>query len=128
MARSGAVRSGERDDLQGGERRAAVNSLLTFRVYETDDRVLRAMTKTNLARAIGYDINVAPNDSDGAFNAYANALQSDININTAAFTQAVADGQRNAGGGFLAVEALAALAVISLVYVGVRPRLAEYRD
>ncbi len=111
-----------------GERQAAVNSLLTFRVYETDDRVLRAMTKTNLARAIGYDINVAPNDSDGAFNAYASALQSDININTAAFTQAVADGQRNAGGGFLAVEALAALAVISLVYVGVRPRLAEYRD
>jgi hypothetical protein len=111
-----------------GERQAAVNSLLTFRVYETDDRILRAMTKTNLPQAIGYDINVAPNDSDGAFNAYANALQSDININTAAFTQAVADGQSNAGGRFLAVEALAALAVISLVYVGVRPRLAEYRD
>ena len=32
----------------------------------------------------------------------------------------------SAGGA--AVEALAALAVISLVYVGVRPRLAEYRD
>ncbi len=111
-----------------GERQVAVNALLTFRVYETDDRVLRAMTKTNLAKAIGYDINVAPNDSDGAFNAYANALQSDININTAAFTQAVADGQRNAGGEFLVVEALAALVVIGLVYTGVRPRLAEYRD
>jgi hypothetical protein len=111
-----------------GERKVAVNSLLTFRVYETDDRILRALTKTNLAQAIGYDINVAPDDSDGAFNAYANALQSDININTAAFNQAVADGQSDAGGGFLAVEALAALAVITLVYVGIRPRLAEYRD
>ena len=110
-----------------GERQAAVNSLLSFRVYETDDRILRATTKTNLAQAIGYDINVAPDDSDGAFNAYASALQSDININTAAFAQAVADGQSDAGGGFLAVEALAALLIISLVYVGVRSRLAEYR-
>jgi hypothetical protein len=110
-----------------GERQAAVNSLLTFRVYETDDRILRAMTNTNLAQAVGYDMNVAPNDSDGAFNAYANALQSDININSAAFTQAVADGQSNAEGGSLAVEALSALVIISLVYVGVRSRLAEYR-
>ena len=110
-----------------GERQAAVNSLLTFRVYETDDRILRAMTKTNLAQAIGYDISVTPSDSDGAFNAFAIALQSDININSAAFTQAVADGQSNAGGGFLAVEALSALVIISLVYVGVRSRLAEYR-
>jgi hypothetical protein len=49
-------------------------------------------------------------------------------INTAAFTQAVADGQRTAEGEFLVVEALAALVVIGLVYTGVRPRLAEYRD
>ena len=110
-----------------GERQVAVNALLAFRVYETDDRILRAMTKTNLAQAIGYDINVAPDDSDGAFNAFANALQSDININSAAFTQAVADGQGNVGGGFLAVAALAALVIASLVYVSVRPRLAEYR-
>ena len=110
-----------------GERQAAVNSLLAFRVYETDDRILRAMTKTNLAQAIGYDINVAPNDSDGAFNAFASALQSDIDINSAAFTRAVADGQGDAAGGFLAVEALAALVIISLVYAGVRARLAEYR-
>ncbi len=110
-----------------GERQVAVNVLLTFRVYETDDRILRAMTKANLAQAVGYDLSVAPNDSDGAFNAYANALQSDININTAAFTQAVADGQGSAGGGFLAVEALSALVIIGLVYVGVRSRLAEYR-
>jgi hypothetical protein len=85
------------------------------------------MAKTNLAQAVGYDINVVPNDSDGAFNAYANALQSDININTAAFTQAVADGQSTSRGGFLAIEALAALMIIGLVYAGVRPRLAEYR-
>jgi len=111
-----------------GERQAAVSALLAFRAYETDDRILRAMTKANLAQAIGYDINVSPDDSDGAFNAYASALQSDININTSAFTQAVADGAGNSGDGFLAVEAVLALVLIGLVYVGVRPRLAEYRD
>lgn len=110
-----------------GERQAAVDSLLAFRDYETDDRTLRAMAQTNLAQAIDYDINVAPDDSDGAFNAYANALQSVIDINTGAFAQAVAAGQSAAGGAFPAVEALAALAIVSLVYAGVRPRLAEYR-
>jgi hypothetical protein len=110
-----------------GERQAATKALLAFRVYETDDRTLRAMTKTNLAQAVGYDMNVSPDDSDGAFNAYINALQSDININLAAFAQAVSDGQGGANGGFLIVETLAALLIIGLVYAGVRPRLAEYR-
>jgi hypothetical protein len=110
-----------------GERQAAVDALLAFRVYETDDRTLRAMAQTNLPQAIGYDINVAPDDSDGAFNAYANALQSVITINTGAFAQAVAAGQSEAGGRLLVVEALLALAIVSLVYAGVRPRLAEYR-
>ena len=110
-----------------GERQAAVSALLAFRVYEADDPVLRALAKTNLAQAVGYDIGVTPNDSDGAFNAYAKALQSDININSAAFTQAVAAGQSDADGGFLAVAALSALVIVGLVYVGVRPRLAEYR-
>ena len=110
-----------------GERRVAVNALLTFRVYETDDRVLRAMTKANLAQAVGYDLGVSPSDSDGAFNAYASALQADIDINTAAFTRAVADGRSGAADGFVAVEALSALVIIGLVYAGVRARLAEYR-
>lgn len=110
-----------------GERQAAVSALLAFRAYETDDRTLRALAQTSLAAAVSFDIGVARSQSDGAFNAYATALRSDIAINSAAFNQAVADGQGSASPGFLALAALAAVGVAALTYAGVRSRLAEYR-
>jgi hypothetical protein len=48
-------------------------------------------------------------------------------INSAAFSQAVADGRGGTDGGFLAVEIAAGLLTAALTYLGVRPRLREYR-
>jgi hypothetical protein len=109
-----------------GERRVAVNSLLAFQRYEADDRSLRSLATTNLAGAVGFDFGTAVDQSDGGFNAYAVALQSDIAINSAAFKTATAAGRSDSGGTFLALAALACLLVAALTYAGVRPRLAEY--
>jgi hypothetical protein len=110
-----------------GEGQAALAALLAFQHYEADDVEMRSLVKTDLPAGIAFDFGIAPNESDGAFNAYAAALQADITINSAAFTQAVADGSSDASGAFLAVEALAVLLMTGLIFAGVRPRLAEYR-
>ena len=109
-----------------GERAAAVRTLLAYQVYERDDRVLRALAKSNPSAAVAFDIGTAASQSDGAFNRYDAALSSVIAINSRAFTAAVAGGQGGVGWdvGFPAgVAAVLAL----LLLAGVLPRLAEYR-
>jgi hypothetical protein len=109
-----------------GERAAAVAALLAYQVYETDDRKLRAMAKTNLAAAVGYDIGTAPGQSDGAFSAYDADLSSVIAINSAAFADAIQAGQGDTATGNLALPLASAALLVALALVGVRPRLAEY--
>ena len=65
-----------------GERAAAVRTLLAYQVYERDDRVLRALAKSNLAAAVAFDIGTAASQSDWAFNRYDAALSSVIAINS----------------------------------------------
>jgi hypothetical protein len=109
-----------------GERAAAVRTLLAYQVYERDDRVLRALAKSNPSAAVAFDIGTAASQSDGAFNRYDAALSSVIAINSRAFTAAVADGQGGVGwdAGF---PAGAAVILALLLLAGVLPRLAEYR-
>jgi hypothetical protein len=108
-----------------GERAAAVHALLTYQVYERDDRKLRALAAKNRAAAVAYDIGTAPGQSDWAFNRYSAALSSVVAINQDAFTSAVAAGQGNLLDGVLPVAGAALLVVLALA--GVRPRLAEYK-
>ena len=109
-----------------GERAAAVAALLAYQVYERDDRKLRAMAKTNLAAAVGYDIGTAPGQSDGAFNAYDADLSSVIAINSAAFADALQAGEGDTAPWNLAFPLAGAALLAALVLAGVRPRLAEY--
>ena len=110
-----------------GERAAATATLLAYQVYERDDRVLRKMVKTNLPGAVAYDIGTAADQSDGAFNSYIAALNSVIGINQAYFARAARAGQNEAAGWNAAYPAAAAVLIVALVLIGVRPRLAEYR-
>ena len=109
-----------------GERAAAVRTLLAYQVYERDDRVLRALAKTNLAASVAFDIGTAPGQSDWAFNQYDAALSSVIAINSDAFTSAVQAGEGGAGDADMAIYVAGAVLLAGLVLFGVRPRLAEY--
>jgi hypothetical protein len=110
-----------------GERAAAQKTLLAYQVYERDDRVLRAMAKTNLDGAIAYDIGTSPDQSDGAFNAYTAALGSVIQINEDAFTQAIAGGHSTGSGWNGVIPAIAVIVIAGLAVAGTRRRIAEYR-
>jgi hypothetical protein len=110
-----------------GEREAAVATLLAFQRYERDDRTMRALSKSNLAAAVAYDIGTASSQSDGAFSQYDAALSSVIAVNTNAFAVAVRDGEAGAAGWDLVLPALAVVLLVTLTLAGVRPRLAEYR-
>jgi hypothetical protein len=109
-----------------GERAAAVAALLAYQVYERDDRKLRALAKTNLAAAVGYDIGTAPGQSDWAFNQYDEDLSSVIAINSAAFADAIQAGQGDTATWNVVFPAAGAVLLAGLVLAGVRPRLAEY--
>ena len=109
-----------------GERAAAVRTLLAYQVYERDDRVLRALAKSNRPAAVAFDIGTAATQSDGAFNRYDAALSSVIAINSRAFTAAVAGGQGGVGWD-VGFPAGAAVILALLLLAGVLPRLAEYR-
>jgi hypothetical protein len=110
-----------------GERAAAARALLAYQVYERDDRVLRALARSNSRAAVAFDIGTAPGQSDWAFNRYGMALSAVIGINTDAFTAAIRAGQGGGAGWLAGFPAAGAVLVTGLVLAGVRPRLAEYR-
>ena len=133
------VQQGRTPDLSGtfgtalhnitfaAEPAAAKSVLATWAVYQRSDRTLRAdATSGNLEEAVRFDTSAAPNDSDGQFNAFDAALGTWIKVNQDAFDQAVSAGVGNFGGWNL-YPALGALLVVALTFVGLRPRLGEYR-
>ncbi|MEY9864416.1 hypothetical protein ABH935_010075 [Catenulispora sp. GAS73] len=109
-----------------GEREAAERMLRTYQTYELDDRVFRQKLATDLPEAIRFDTSPAAADSDGAFTAYAAAVQKVIDINASAFTANI-----NAGVDEVTLWQWlplgACVLAIGLAVAGVRPRLAEYR-
>jgi hypothetical protein len=103
---------------------------LPTRVYERDDRRLRAMATgahANLDQAIAYDIGTAPGQSDWAFNNWDAALGAVITINENAFTAAIAAGNSTGGGWTGLIPVAAAAVIIGLTVAGAWRRLAEYR-
>jgi hypothetical protein len=109
-----------------GERAAAEQMLRTFQTYELDDRLFRQKLATDVSEAIRFDTSAAPADSDGAFVAYATAVQGTIDINAAAFTSNINAGVDELDLGEWLPLGVCLLAV-GLAVAGVRPRLAEYR-
>lgn len=111
-----------------GEQAAAWKTLLAYQVYQRDDRRLRALNaEGNVRGAIAFDTSYAPGQSNWAFSQYDNALVSVININQRAFSQAIQAGQQGLSGWTGVIPIGAAVLILLLVLLGVRPRLAEYR-
>jgi hypothetical protein len=110
-----------------GERQAAELSLKRFQVYELDDRHLRELNDTgHLVASIAFDTSYNPGESNWAFGQYDNAQVKVIDINLNAFSQAIKDGL-HALDGWTVIPAVAGLAVLGLLLLGLRGRLAEYR-
>lgn len=109
-----------------GERAAAEQMLRTYQTYEADDRRLRQKLATDLPEAVRFDTSPAASDSDGAFVAYSGALQSVIDINSKAFDSGI-DAGLSGLRPWPWVPFGGVAAVVVLLFVGLRPRLAEYR-
>lgn len=110
-----------------GERAAATRALLAYQVYERYDRKLRAMAKTNLARAIAFDIGTSPGQSDWAFNRWDGALGSVIAINENAFAAAIGDGHSTGSPWIALIPVVGTALIVGLAIAGAHQRLAEYR-
>ena len=110
-----------------GERQAAELSLKRFQVYELDDRHLRKLNDTgHLVASIAFDTSYNPGESNWAFTEYDDAQVKVIDINLNAFNQAIKDGLRELDG-WTVIPAVAGLAVLGLLLLGLWGRLAEYR-
>jgi undecaprenyl pyrophosphate phosphatase UppP len=110
-----------------GEPAAAELSLKRFQVYELDDRIIRKLNNTgHLVAAIAFDTSYNKGESNWAFGQYDNAQVEVITINVNAFNQAIKDGL-HALDGWTVIPAVAGLAVLGLLLLGLRGRLAEYR-
>ncbi|WP_155981553.1 hypothetical protein [Nocardia sp. BMG111209] len=110
-----------------GERAALETMLLAFQSYQRDDRTMRATAAADLTEAISFDTSDDPGQSDGDFRDYDNKLQAVIGIDQRAFDTAVTRGINTLAGWNTWVPYTAFALIALLVFLGVRPRLAEYR-
>lgn len=110
-----------------GERAADEVAMKAFQVYERDDRRIRQLRNTGqLVAAIAFDTSYNPGQSNWAFGQFDNAQLKTIDINVSWFNLAVKEGQQ-ALDGWTVIPAVAGFAVILLLLLGSRGRLAEYR-
>jgi hypothetical protein len=127
LAFGGLFGTGFRNITFTGERAAAERTLAAYQTYERDDRTIRALANAgNLRGSIAFDTGYAAGQSNGDFGAYDNALAGWIKINQNGFTGAVDAGHDDLTG-WTVIPLVAMLAIIGLVLVGIRPRLAEYQ-
>jgi hypothetical protein len=109
-----------------GEPAAAELSLKRYQVYERDDRTIRQLNNSgHLVAAIAFDTSYNKGESNWAFGQYDNAQAEVININVNAFNQAIKDGL-HALDGWTVIPAVAGLAALGLLLLGLRGRLAEF--
>ncbi|MFJ4988199.1 hypothetical protein ACIP9H_30920 [Streptomyces sp. NPDC088732] len=110
-----------------GERAAAARVLDRYRVYQRDDRTIRALARSGRhTEAVAYGTGYAPGESNHDFAAFDAALRDLIAINMSAYKHASADGARAALPLPLGLAGGVAVAA-GLVLFGLRPRLAEFR-
>ena len=110
-----------------GEREAAVDLLRTFVDYIDIDRKIRDLERAGRhAEAFALCVGTAPGQSDWAFAQFDKALLKVLDINERAFT-----GQVERAFGHLAwvqwALGFVALAIAALSWLGLQPRIREYR-
>ncbi|MQY28476.1 hypothetical protein [Nocardia aurantia] len=110
-----------------GKRSALETMLLAYQSYQRDDRTMRAMAAADLHEAISFDTSDDPGQSDGDFGYYDDKLQAVIDIDQRTFDTAVTRGVNTLTGWSSWVPYTAFALIALLVFLGVRPRLAEYR-
>lgn len=111
-----------------GEQAAVADTLTAYQAYQHDDGHLRALADGgDLTGAVAFDIGTAPGESDHDFTAYDDALVALIQVNQNAFTTAVHNGQSVVAAWRVVLPGIGTLLVLGLVWLGVWPRIAEYR-
>lgn len=109
-----------------GERAAAETTLQRYQVYQVDDRRIRKLaTSGRLRDAIAFCTSYDPGQSNWAFDRYDKALAALIGINQHAFEGSIAGGERQLRG-WTVIPVVAGVAVLGLLWLGLRRRLAEY--
>ncbi|MRH93084.1 hypothetical protein GFY24_37655 [Nocardia sp. SYP-A9097] len=106
-----------------GERDTAVGTLNAYQVYQRDDRRIRELARTDLPAAIA----LCTGSSNEHFTAYDNALVATIDINQRAFDASIGETESALAGWNNWLPLAGTAAILSLILLGVRPRLAEYR-
>lgn len=109
-----------------GEREAAVTSLATWERYLAIDAAMRKLERDGQhAQAVALCLGASEGQSDWAFEQFDKALLATLDINQAAFDDAVAKGF--AALNLLEIEAaVAAAAAAVLVFMGCAARIREY--
>lgn len=110
-----------------GEGGAARTTMDAYRAYQADDRTLRADATADLRQAITYDTDPNPGASDGDFAAFGSRLDVLIGINQRAFDTAIPASIDALSGWTNWIPYVLFALVAMVIYLGVRPRLAEYR-
>jgi hypothetical protein len=109
-----------------GELQAAIETLRAFGAYLTTDGEIRALEQSGQHQAaIDLDVGTQPGQSNWAFAQFDDALGRTLGINQREFTAAVDRATADlAGSEYLGP--VAAVLIILLAWLGLRPRLREY--
>ncbi|MEV6066308.1 hypothetical protein AB0L82_07140 [Nocardia sp. NPDC052001] len=106
-----------------GERDAATAALVAYLAYQHDDHDIRALSHTDPRAAIA----LCTGRSNADFTTYDTALVATIDINQRAFDAAIDRAEAALAGWNNWLPLGGATAILVLIGLGVRPRLAEYR-
>ena len=110
-----------------GEQEAAQQAVQAFGVYYAADQKIRSLEKAGRHdAAVAFCISMSPGNSNWAFDQFDKALGKTLDINQRAFDGAVAQGFQDLRGAEWLGTVLI-VGVAALGYLGLRPRLREYR-
>lgn len=104
-----------------GERQAVVDTLRGFRQYQLEDAQIRQLEQGD-KHAAAVDLCL----KDNAFAEFDHGLEVTLNINQREFNSAIEQGFTNLSG-MSSLTIATAIAVVALSWLGLRPRLNEYR-
>jgi len=109
-----------------GERARAEHTITTYQTYQVDDRRIRQLaTSGHLRAAIAFCTSYDPGNSNYHFGLYDTALSSWIDINQGWFDRSIRDGEGELAG-WTVIPVVTGLAILGLLLLGLRRRVAEY--
>ena len=111
-----------------GECAAAANAYTTLAAYLDIDSKIRALDASGQHdAAIGLNVGVKPGESNFAFDAFDKALGAIIDINQTAFDASIVSAENHLAP-LTWIIGVGGLLALALAFLGLRPRLNEYRS